>query len=787
MKKWLKSLIVLFICCLAVFFLTDILKQKWPQKESNAAQQIVLGYYREEPNTIDVLALGASTVRNGLSPLSMFHDYGFTTYSRATSLQLPMISYHLLLETLENHTIKAVIMDASGLTNALLNGCSKETLAGKIHEAVDYMPWSTHKSEIISDAIKMGFPVSAEEFRFPLMTYHDRWSHLNQDDFIYQEWQNDYCFRGQNPIIEAANYSVDPQYITDYEKESNNAWLDPAANMYYKLMIEECEKRDIQFILVKMPAARDPEGNHQIVQAFADNHHIPFLDFNMPELQDKIRFNPQTDYTDSGEHLNVTGAEKTSNYIGQYIKSLCTLEDKREQELYSAWEDDYQYYQYLTEDAEVAHEQNLVSYLGKINTAGYIVMMATRNDTALHYNDDIAKAFETLGIYAPFGETEYLSYSVILNDGKIVTQMQDENPYDEDYSVQCQATVDHHNICVLSQATKLYSQAQIDFDGKSYGTNSSGFNFVVYDKRIGQVISEKTFRTGIKGANYKRSNPLTENANDPVRFLELLDNEDYITVIGAAMSGSRYMPGTVNDQLSEIGLIPLDKEINRPYIAILNGSEIIYNEYGQPETEIMKKCTVAGTEVTVVSNTKTKDAHFYVAIGDEEPVTIKSSEYEGLVFYIYSKSAQKRSVYKRYKWSENYLSPQSVSGMNNALELLSTAQKNHYDVFCIKIGKEDIQTSAYLQSVSEYGFDDIKTDGVYAGAVLSDGNRKTVASDENAEIVLQSGETRIELFAGEERGEAVFNGVSYSMMKTGLYLFLFDPVQRAVLTQVYYP
>lgn len=142
--------------------LSDLVRQKWSYAQDNAAQQIVNGYYEEEPHTLDVLYLGASTMRNGVSPLEMWAEYGFTGYSRATSVQSPVISYHLLLETLEHQDLKAVVIDATTLTKMTNNIAEFD---GKYHEAVDYMPMSEHKLQIIdtfadsSDINRMDFLV----------------------------------------------------------------------------------------------------------------------------------------------------------------------------------------------------------------------------------------------------------------------------------------------------------------------------------------------------------------------------------------------------------------------------------------------------------------------------------------------------------------------------------------------------------------------------------------------------------------------------------------------------
>ncbi len=782
MKRVASVIVFLLICILITFALTDVLKQKWLQEENNSAQQIVLGYYREKPNTIDVLGIGASTIRNGVSPLGMYDEFGFTSYIRATSIQIPMISYHLMMETLETQDLKAVVMDASSLINTMMNGYTKEDIAGKIHEAIDYMPWSSHKEQIIQEAIQLGYPVAMEDFVFPLSAYHDRWAEISEDDFTYRAWQNDYCYRGQNPIIRTTNYTFDSLYMVENDKEQEKVWIDTTAAEYYRKIAQVCKEKGILFILVKTPSSRATSESSKVIQSFAEEENLILFDFNQQAIQEEIQFNSHTDYADSGDHPNVTGAKKISHFLGEYITSVCKLEDKRENTKYSSWKEDVQQYSYLLEDAELARETNIISYLQKACKPGYLVMMATRNDTALHFTEDLAETFKELDINANFSDIDYLSYAAIINDGEIIKQVQNEDPYNDNNPVQCEAVINGHKISVMSQASKVYSKASIIIDGRSAGSTSSGFNYVVYDKRISQIVSVKTFKTGLKGTEYRYPNPFANYTSDPTGYFKLLDNEDYITIIGVATEGSRYMPGIVNDKLAEMGLIPLDKELDRPYLAVLDGAQVVYNEYGEPGTEILKTMEINGVNITAISNTSSSDPHVFFSVGEEQ---VQRNGKPGLIIYVYSKTEQKQVTYNRFDWRLNQLSERRVNGITNILELLKATQKNGYDVFCLNIGTENDMTKEYLTAIREYGFDGIDLEEVYAGSVTAEGNVQQ-SGDNTVELKLNRDGTEITLKAGETTGEAVFDGITYTADKEGLYLFVYDPACKAVLTQVRY-
>ena len=65
-KSFIATLIGIIGFLLVGFVVMDIVRQKWDYESDNAAQMIVEGYYKEPIDSLDVLFLGASTIRNGM-------------------------------------------------------------------------------------------------------------------------------------------------------------------------------------------------------------------------------------------------------------------------------------------------------------------------------------------------------------------------------------------------------------------------------------------------------------------------------------------------------------------------------------------------------------------------------------------------------------------------------------------------------------------------------------------------------------------------------------------------
>ena len=777
--------VVAFVIIAIVF--GDVLRQKWSYEKDSAAQQIVHGYYKEKPHSIDVLCLGASTIRNGVSALELFEDYGFTTYSRATSIQLPFVSYYLLLEALETQDIKAVVIDATTISNVMLNQVG-DTMSGKLHEAIDYMPWSKYKVELIREAVKLNDKTSFLSYALPLYAYHDRWSEISEYDFTYRSWMNDYCYKGQYPTTKTVRYTFPADYMAGDEsslEQEDFFYLEEDARAYFKKMIEVCKERGIEFVMIKTPVRNWTVYRHNVIARFAQENSVSFIDYNEPAVLEKIGFDATKDFADMGYHPNISGAKKISVHLGEYLSNTCQFTDKRTDSDYFSWNEDCKKYDALLLNHSLSQESNLIGFLEKIDNPDYITLVATAYDTSKKYNESVDKAFKKLGVEAPFAKNLCLSYLAIIDAGSVVYQQADENPLDHENLVEYSTDYQGHSIFISSLSSPLTdNKSIIELDGVDYSTNGVGFNFVVFDKKTATIAAAKSFNTSITGTDYVQPNPFAGLSKDPLAYFELLNNEDYITIMAAAKDGSRYVPGIVNDKLSEMGLLPIDGQFDQPYIGILNGSKIVYNEYGAPDTELSTKHEIEGVPVTVISDAASGNAKIYLSVGEAKSET---NQNPGLILYVYSKSEQRTISYIRFNWSNNYYSSSKVNGIDNIQQLLTECRKNGYDVFCLYNAKEhEFPAADCVAALNDYGFARLVNGTSYAGVVRADGSVDDLAGYNDVELSPKMAGLEVSLTVGETDCEAEFNGVVYSTKGNGLHIFVYDGETRSVLAEILY-
>ena len=124
---------------------------------------------------------------------------------------------------------------------------------------------------------------------------------------------------------------------------------------YIRRIIEECQSRNIPIILLQPPYPIR-EDNHRSVhtcERIAAEYGIPMLNFvDTNRIADFY-----IDCADPACHINVSGARKMTDYIGDYLTNHYELPDRRNDPAYAHWEDGWNAYvdekiRIIAEDAD---------------------------------------------------------------------------------------------------------------------------------------------------------------------------------------------------------------------------------------------------------------------------------------------------------------------------------------------------------------------------------------------------------------------------------------------------
>lgn len=118
-------------------------------------------------------------------------------------------------------------------------------------------------------------------------------------------------------------------------QESAELYELPTENVdYLKEIVELCEAENIELILIKTTSGAWNYAMHNSIQALADDCHITFIDYCLPENIQITGINTE-DFHYNQFHLRITGAEKLSLHLGAFLKEHFQLPDRRMDPIYS--------------------------------------------------------------------------------------------------------------------------------------------------------------------------------------------------------------------------------------------------------------------------------------------------------------------------------------------------------------------------------------------------------------------------------------------------------------------
>ena len=296
-----------------------------PKYMGDIVEGALISEYYKETTDHDVIFVGDCEVYENFSPITMWEDYGITSYIRGSAQQLIWQSYYLLEETLEYEKPEAVVFNVLSMK---YDTPQKEAYN---RMTLDGMKWS--KSKVDDIRASMMEDEKFADYVFPILRYHSRWQELTSDDFKYLFTRRPVSQSGYYMRIDVkpAQTFPKPKKLANYEF-GENSWK------YLEKMRKLCEEKGIQLILVKAPSlypAWYDEWEDQI-EEYAKTYELPY--YNFLELTDEVGIDFTKDTYDGGLHLNLSGAEKMGAYFGKILREEFQVPDRRNDEkIASVW------------------------------------------------------------------------------------------------------------------------------------------------------------------------------------------------------------------------------------------------------------------------------------------------------------------------------------------------------------------------------------------------------------------------------------------------------------------
>ena len=244
--------------------------------------------------------------QEGLNVNEMTERYGFSAYNYGCNWQFLNTTTLFFEDALRTQSPKVILIETFNVD--------------KVHEDTD-LNGEIYYTKGISDFkgkreyLAQCFGKNKDRYLsyyIPLLAFHENWTNVNYYSFdsgtSVEEYQAAHGFSGSDHIV--------PTVISNPATFEQKELPDSSVRLLDKI-VNICNENNIRLIFYTVPY----EGEYNYSDAMAEYaaaNNCTYL--NLFEHMDDVGLNGDTDFMDI-EHLNISGATKVADYLGEYIVS----------------------------------------------------------------------------------------------------------------------------------------------------------------------------------------------------------------------------------------------------------------------------------------------------------------------------------------------------------------------------------------------------------------------------------------------------------------------------------
>lgn len=275
----------------------------------------IRGFYYEPDNSIDVVTIGPSEMYTGYIPTEAWKEYGYTSYNFGAGAIPCNLYTSMLKEILKHQSPNLVVVNISDYYDGEWNYSDEVSM----RKWIDNIPWSENKINTIRDVIEDG---SRGGYYCNLWKYHENWKHprgvleslqvktfLAKDVGTYNKgFLTNTTITGGKDNLESLG-----------QRDSLVMTFSDRTEGYLREFLQLCKDENIENVLfIAMPHQMESVNDEVIVQIGSIVQEYGYDFINLDKSYPEIGIDDATDFSD-GEHMNISGAEKFTKYIGAYI------------------------------------------------------------------------------------------------------------------------------------------------------------------------------------------------------------------------------------------------------------------------------------------------------------------------------------------------------------------------------------------------------------------------------------------------------------------------------------
>lgn len=330
--RLIKTAAFLLILVLLLHTGSLLLMPKENTKAAGVRAPMTKNFHGEPENTLDYIALGNSNFYRSIAPIGIWNQYGYAGVVAASPGVKMSELYYMYKDVLTCQKPKLIIVEAGAAFD----------LKKKDGREPDRLKSMAKYPSGELGSFDDGLATELNQL-IPMLQYHSRWKSLTPRDLDLFN-PPDYSKRDPNKgtIIDVTKK---PYKKGNYMKNTGEtAQMHIADRMYLDKILRLAKETGSQVLLMEVPDGRSWDyKRHNAAAQYAKENGVPFLDLNLKLEEVGIDWNNDT--KDGGEHMNLYGMRKVTNYLGTYLSNAFDLPDRRENPAYRHWDTDAKQYE----------------------------------------------------------------------------------------------------------------------------------------------------------------------------------------------------------------------------------------------------------------------------------------------------------------------------------------------------------------------------------------------------------------------------------------------------------
>ncbi|MBD5496853.1 MAG: SGNH/GDSL hydrolase family protein [Lachnospiraceae bacterium] len=326
----------------AVIFLFLLQSLTYVLRTNGDIKEIFLGFYAEPKDTIDVIMIGSSPVYPFYAAPKLWGEYGFTMYPLSSNVQRPKAAVYLVEEALKTQSPELFVFELRMYTYE--EGAMADNMA-YTRGVTDNLKYSWNRIRLINSLVS---DVSERyTYYFDIFKYHSNWKTL-----ILPDQYTAFRYERLHPLKGYAMHDeVWPGAGADYSGVTEQVAIPAEQEENLRALLAYLQEKDLNALFIVSPMVLDEnmQKKFNYMEGIITSYGYDYLNFN--NHYDELGIDFATDYYDGGSHVNASGSEKCTAFLGDYLTEHYALADRRGDKKYSTWDAAYVYWQECQEEA----------------------------------------------------------------------------------------------------------------------------------------------------------------------------------------------------------------------------------------------------------------------------------------------------------------------------------------------------------------------------------------------------------------------------------------------------